>query len=114
MHAVPFQPLDLHLQIDGPWLTDPTNRRPSSQKAWTAGANPITPKSPAQPQQNGNILQDKKLFAVEQPQQKDTATPDKHANDRLVFILAAAIVSHPPLCFTLLLTSSTRERQSPS
>jgi hypothetical protein len=72
-----------------------TNRRPNSQKAWTTGANPLTPKSSVQPQQNGNILQAKQIATVKIPQQKDTATPDKHANDRLVFILAAAIVSHP-------------------
>ena len=44
--------------------------------------------------------------AVKPLQQKDTATPDKHANDRLVFILAAAIVSYILRYFTLLLTLS--------
>jgi hypothetical protein len=76
-------------------LTDQTNRRPNSQKAWTTGANPITQKTSAPPQQNGNVLQAKQIATVKTPQQKDTATPDRHANDRLVFLLAAAIVSHP-------------------
>jgi hypothetical protein len=84
-------------------LTDRTNRRPNSQKAWTTGANPITQKiSAAPPQQNGNVLQAKQTTTVKTPQ-KDTATPDRHANDRLVFLLAAAIVSHPnPCCISSL------------
>jgi hypothetical protein len=86
--------LDLYSQFEAQLLTNLTNRRPNSQKAWTTGANPITQKSSAQPQQNGNVLQAKQVSAVKTQQQKDTATPDKHANDRLVFILAAAIVSH--------------------
>jgi hypothetical protein len=70
---------------------DGSQRRPNSQKAWTTGANPITQKSLAPPQQNGNVLQAKQIATVKTPQQKDTATPDRHANDRLVFLLAAAI-----------------------
>jgi Ataxin 2 SM domain len=86
---------DLHLQFGADLLTNLTNRRTNSQKAWTTVANPIAQKIPAQPQQNGNVLQAKQIPAVKTPQQKDTSTPDKHANDRLVFILAAAIVSRP-------------------
>lgn len=85
---------NLQFQFGAQLLTDSTDRRPNSQKAWTTGTNPITQKIPAQLQQNGNVLQAKQIPAVKTPQQKDTATPDKHSNDRLIFILAAAIVSH--------------------
>lgn len=86
--------LKLQPQLDIHWLTNSQHRRLNSQKAWTSGANPITQKSASQTQQNGSVLQAKPVTPVKTPQQKETATPDKHANDRLVFILAAAIVSH--------------------
>jgi hypothetical protein len=99
MQMVFSTPLTLHFQVKAQLLTDRTNRRPNSQKAWTAGANPITLKSSAPPQQNGNVLQAKQTATAKTPLQKDTATPDRHANDRLVFLLAAAIVSHPNPCY---------------
>jgi hypothetical protein len=106
------RPLTLHFPVKVQLLTDPTNRRPNSQKAWTTGANPITQKSSAPPQQNGNVLQAKQIATVKTSQQKDTATPDRHANDRLVFLLAAAIVSHPnPYCISSL-TALLRGHQS--
>ena len=112
MQTVFSRPLTLQFQVKVQLLTDRTNRRPNAQKAWTTGANPITQKSSAPPQQNGNVLQAKQTTTVKTPQQKDTATPDRHANDRLVFLLAAAIVRHPnPYCSSSL-TAFLRGHQS--
>jgi hypothetical protein len=95
MHTLFSRLLALSLRFGAHLLTTLSTRRPNSQKAWTTGTNPITQKSSAQPQQNGSVLQAKQTPAVKMPQQKDSATPDKHVNDRLLFILAAAIASRP-------------------
>ncbi|KAI9701453.1 MAG: hypothetical protein M1836_001508 [Candelina mexicana] len=69
---------------------DGGQRRLPTQKAWTQGTNPITGQRPStHSHQNGNVSQTKstgtaKTMAVTS---RETNTPDKHANDRLLFLL---------------------------
>lgn len=67
-------------------------RRPTPQKAWTSGMNPITQRSTTPAQQNcagsqGKVTTQK--FASVQ----ETSTPEKHANDRLLYLLGNFMVN---------------------
>ncbi|KAI9678159.1 MAG: hypothetical protein M1817_006104 [Caeruleum heppii] len=65
--------------------TDAMQRRNSSQKAWTQGTNPITQRPSAYHQLNG-VKSEQKVPT--KATSKETNTPDKHAHDRLLFLLA--------------------------
>ncbi len=67
-------------------------RRAPVQKAWTSTMNPTTQKHTSQPQQNGNILQHKPVGPARASVPKENITSDRHAHDRLMFILAASTV----------------------
>lgn len=71
--------------------TNSIHRRNIPQKAWTLGPNPITQKAP-QPQQNGNIQAQKSTASQKGMAPKESNTADKHAHDRLTFLLANFIV----------------------
>jgi hypothetical protein len=70
----------------------PTIRRAPPQKAWNSSVNPITQKNSSQPQQNGNITQQKLASPGKAVAPKENMVSDKHAHDRLTFILAASMV----------------------
>ncbi|KAH0543836.1 hypothetical protein FGG08_001875 [Glutinoglossum americanum] len=67
---------------------DTTQRRSSALKPWAT--NPITQRPSNYNQQNGSISQPKSGApkAPTTTNAKETNTPDKHANDRLLFLLA--------------------------
>lgn len=67
-------------------------RRAPPQKAWTSTINPITQKNSSLPQQNGNLPQQKPVGPAKASIAKEHSTSDKHAHDRLTFILAASAV----------------------
>ncbi|KAI9760308.1 MAG: Bud site selection protein 6 [Chaenotheca gracillima] len=71
---------------------DGAQRHPPSQKAWTS-TNPMTQRSPAYTQQNGTPTQPRNSLPAKNASSamKETNTPDKHANDRLMFLLANVI-----------------------
>jgi hypothetical protein len=85
----------LECRIHGePRLIKFSLRRNNSQKAWTQGTNPLTQK-PSYAQQNGNTSHQKPLPSPKPMGPKETNTPDKHANDRLIFLLSNCIVLSP-------------------
>ncbi|MCJ1229114.1 hypothetical protein MMC12_005779 [Toensbergia leucococca] len=65
---------------------DGAQRRNPTQKAWTSGMNPITQRSTTPAQQNGTSSQPKSS-PQKNMNNKETNTPDRHANDRLLFLL---------------------------
>lgn len=69
-------------------------RRNASQKAWTTGMNPITQRSTTPAQQNGTGNQ-AKAVAQKPVNNRETNSPEKHANDRLVFLFGNMLVSGP-------------------
>lgn len=69
------------------------SRRAPSQKAWTSAINPITQKNTSQSLPNGNISHQKPAVPERASTSKEAPSSDKHAHDRLTFILAASIVS---------------------
>ncbi|KAL8970783.1 MAG: hypothetical protein Q9183_001361 [Haloplaca sp. 2 TL-2023] len=65
---------------------DNSQRKPVTQKAWQSGMNPITQRSTTPASQNGNISQSK--MAAQKPALgMDIGHADKHAHDRLLFLL---------------------------
>ena len=74
--------------------------RKPTQNAWSKGTNPVTQR-PSQP----NGVAPPKPTAPSAKLNtggKETNTPEKHANDRLNFLLANFIVSGPPTCASIL------------
>ncbi|KAN0067590.1 hypothetical protein V8E54_014155 [Elaphomyces granulatus] len=69
-------------------------RRSNSQKAWTQGANAITQKSSYSQQQQNGAPPHQKSVASPKPMTKESNTPDSHAHDRLIFLLASFIGLH--------------------
>ncbi|OJD26208.1 hypothetical protein ACJ73_02417 [Blastomyces percursus] len=73
---------------------DGAQRRNNPPKAWTQSTNPLTQK-PSYPNQNGAALQRKSTISpnpmASSPPNRESNTPDMHANDRLTFLLAACI-----------------------
>jgi hypothetical protein len=67
-------------------------RRAPAPKAWSSTINPITQKNASQPQQNGIVMQQKPVVPAKAGVPKENITSDKHAHDRLTFILAASTV----------------------
>ncbi len=73
-------------------LAKSTNfRRSAPQKAWTSGMNPITQRSNTPNQQNGGALQAK--VAQKPTNNEESNTPEKHANDRLMYLFGNFMVS---------------------
>lgn len=68
------------------------NRRNAPQKAWTSGMNPITQRSNTPTQQNGVGLQ-AKATTQKPPNHQESATPERHANDRLLYLLGNFMVN---------------------
>ncbi|OJD11732.1 hypothetical protein AJ78_07554 [Emergomyces pasteurianus Ep9510] len=70
---------------------DGAHRRNNPPKAWTQSTNPITQK-PSYPNQNG-IPQRKPTISPKpmSTPNRESNTPDMHANDRLTFLLTACI-----------------------
>jgi hypothetical protein len=71
-------------------------RKQSSQKtAWTQGTNPITQRPTNQNVPNGVVTAAKSSAGPKSTDAavKETNTPDQHANDRLMFLLANFKVS---------------------
>ncbi|KAL8814467.1 MAG: hypothetical protein Q9223_006310 [Gallowayella weberi] len=62
-------------------------RKPAPPKAWQGGTNPITQRATVSPAQNGNISQPKTSSQKSAPNM-ELANADKHAHDRLVFLMA--------------------------
>ncbi|KAL8775681.1 MAG: hypothetical protein Q9209_000177 [Squamulea sp. 1 TL-2023] len=78
--------------VDGPRKpvgpsNDANQRKPVSQKAWQSGMNPITQRSTMPAAQNGNISQPK-ASSQKAGANMELGNADKHAHDRLVFLLA--------------------------
>ena len=67
------------------------SRRNAPQKAWTTGTNPITQRSTTPAQQNGAGSQAKSVVP-KPPDNRETNTPDKHANDRLLYLFGNMMV----------------------
>ncbi|KAI9850032.1 MAG: hypothetical protein M1838_006172 [Thelocarpon superellum] len=68
---------------------DGAQRRNSTHKAWTQGTNPITQRSSIYPQSNGVVSSPKgPLKSTTSSSVRETNTPNKHANDRMIFLLA--------------------------
>ncbi|KAL9001119.1 MAG: hypothetical protein Q9169_000302 [Polycauliona sp. 2 TL-2023] len=65
---------------------DANQRKPVPQKAWQ-GINPITQRSTIPAAQNGNLAQPK-ASTQKPPANMELANADKHAHDRLVFLMA--------------------------
>ncbi|KAI4174549.1 MAG: hypothetical protein LQ348_006362 [Seirophora lacunosa] len=62
-------------------------RKPTPQKAWQTGMNPITQRSTTPAAQNGNISQPR--AAPQKPASNmELANADKHARDRLLFLMS--------------------------
>ncbi|KAI9673280.1 MAG: hypothetical protein M1829_004345 [Trizodia sp. TS-e1964] len=74
-------------QLDG------VAKRNPSQKAWSQGPNTSTQRNYTQIQQNGGANSSAKNTAAKTAATplKETPTPDKHANDRLIFALGKSI-----------------------
>ncbi len=70
-----------------------SHRRNPPQKAWTSGMNPITQRSTTPAQQNGAAAQTKPALPKTTTNQ-DMNASDRHANDRLLFLLGNFIVSY--------------------
>lgn len=70
------------------------SRRNAPQKAWTTGMNPITQRSTTPAQQNGAGNQ-AKAVSQRPVNNRETNSPEKHAHDRLIFLLGNMIVSSP-------------------
>lgn len=66
-------------------------RKPAPQKAWQSGMNPITQRSTMPAAQNGNIAQPK-TSTQKSAANVELANADKHAHDRLVFLMANFMV----------------------
>ncbi|EEQ88081.2 PAB1 binding protein [Blastomyces dermatitidis ER-3] len=73
---------------------DGAQRRNNPPKAWTQSTNPLTQK-PSYPNQNGGAPQRKSTISpnpmASSSPNRESNTPDMHANDRLTFLLAACI-----------------------
>ncbi|MCJ1271313.1 hypothetical protein MMC22_011213 [Lobaria immixta] len=69
--------------------SDPV-RRNAPQKAWTTGMNPITQRSTTPAQQNGAGNQ-AKAVSQRPVNNRETNSPEKHAHDRLIFLLGNMI-----------------------
>lgn len=67
------------------------SKRNTAQKAWTSGMNPITQRSTAPTQTNG-ITPNQALGLQNSSVTQETSTLDKHANDRLVYLLGSFVV----------------------
>jgi hypothetical protein len=73
------------------------NRRGSTPKAWAA-TNLVTQRSSNYNQQNGSMNQPKGgVSKTPTANVKETNTPDRHANDRLLFLMANFLVCSPSL-----------------
>ncbi|KAL8675829.1 MAG: hypothetical protein Q9186_007569 [Xanthomendoza sp. 1 TL-2023] len=66
---------------------DGSQRKPVPPKAWQGGTNPITQRSTVSPAQNGNVSQPK-ASSQKPALNMELANADKHAHDRLVFLMA--------------------------
>lgn len=75
-------------------MTNTTCRRNSSQKAWTPGSNPITQKSSNTPPLNG-VSNQPRGTSKNLASSRETNTPDRHAHDRLMYLLANFVVCAP-------------------
>ncbi|KAL8854678.1 MAG: hypothetical protein Q9221_000460 [Calogaya cf. arnoldii] len=78
--------------VDGPRKAaaspnDANQRKPAPQKAWQGGMNPITHRPTMPAPQNGNIAQPK-MNTQKPAANTELANADKHAHDRLVFLMA--------------------------
>ncbi|KAL8899769.1 MAG: hypothetical protein Q9192_001403 [Flavoplaca navasiana] len=79
--------------VDGPRKpaasssNDANQRKPIPQKAWQGGLNPITQRSTAPIAPNGNTAQPN-IGTMRPAANMEMANADKHAHDRLVFLLA--------------------------
>ncbi|ODH38195.1 hypothetical protein ACO22_02526 [Paracoccidioides brasiliensis] len=70
---------------------DAVQRRNNPPKAWTQPTNPISQK-PSYPNQNRGAPQRKSTLSPKpMASNRESNTPDMHANDRLTFLLAACI-----------------------
>ena len=72
--------------------TDILHRRTAAPKAWT-GTNPITQRGTTPVQQNGASSQVKNHSGTKPAASKDPGLSDRHAHDRLTFLLGAAFGS---------------------
>ncbi|KAL9021315.1 MAG: hypothetical protein Q9185_001425 [Variospora sp. 1 TL-2023] len=67
--------------------TEGAQRKPAPQKAWQGGTNPITQRSTTPASQNGNVSQPRAGPQKPVPNM-ELGQADKHARDRLVFLMA--------------------------
>lgn len=95
--------LPLYLVLEQADAYTPRDRKSGPPKAWQSGMNPITQRSTIPPPQNGNVSQPK--AGSQKPHASmELGSADKHAHDRLVFLMANFMV-----CKHLIrLTSSIR------
>lgn len=75
-------------------------RRAPAPKAWTSGTNPITQRGTTPVQQNGTPSQAKNPAITKTAAPKDQGISDRHAHDRMTFLLGAA--------FGLMVTINTK------
>lgn len=73
--------------------TDSFSRRVPAPKAWTSGTNPITQRGTTPVQQNGTQSQVKIQGISRTAAPKEQGITDRHAHDRLTFLLGAAFGS---------------------
>ncbi|KAI4224673.1 MAG: hypothetical protein L6R36_004481 [Xanthoria steineri] len=66
---------------------DANHKKPAPPKAWQTGMNPITQRSTMPAAQNGNLAQPK-ISPKKPAANMELANADKHAHDRLVFLMA--------------------------
>lgn len=80
-------------------------RKLSTQKAWTQGTNPITQRSSTPGTANGAASAPKPTPSAKSQAStaRETNTPEKHAHDRLTFLLANFMVSNGLLRARMLL-----------
>ncbi|SLM34481.1 LsmAD domain [Lasallia pustulata] len=98
---------------------DNQQRRNPPQKAWTSGMNPITQRSTTPAQPNGVGGHPKPSSQRSMPA-SETSTPDRHANDRFLFLLANFIGLQSTVTvkngdtFSGILTSCALENNEPT
>ena len=85
-------PCRTQVLVDARMLTPCTSAsRPAAPKAWTSGTNPLTQRGTSSPQSNG-VAASSKSTSTKSNVQKESGISDKHAHDRLLYVLGASIV----------------------
>lgn len=71
-------------------------RKPATPRAWTQGTNPITQRSANQGTTNGTVYNSRQAAVVPRTFgsiSRDSGASEKHAHDRLVYLIANFKVS---------------------